>query len=94
MVKKEALSPETLKHVEKHHPGAFSHGNTVRRGDLVLASCPVDVNRDYKAHILSKAKEQEQRVTPSQFDKKGQKIFEEKVSDEQVAADIIDRFKK
>jgi hypothetical protein len=94
VIQKEDLTPEILKLLTRSIPGAFNNGNTVRRGDLVLAYCPADLAKEHRQELNRLAKEQQKRIAPTEFDRKGRKVFEEKRTDTPMDGDLVERFKK
>lgn len=68
--RKEKMPKELIEHVENHYPGAFSSGDTVRRGngELVLAYTDVALAANHRKEIDKATRDQSSRarIMPSQ----------------------------
>jgi hypothetical protein len=92
IIRKNDLNPDLLKHIVRHNPGAFSSGDTIRKGDLVLSYAPNDLVKEVRRELDVRASEAEGRITPSERNSKGDKVFESKVTTE--ATDLVQKFKQ
>lgn len=96
IISKQNLSPEMQAHLKKFNPNAFAQGETIRRGDLVLAYCPNDVYEALQLENREKAKEQEAMVKRPAISSKSGKSNVTVTDDEttDVTAQMIEKFKK
>lgn len=62
VIRKSKLDKELVEHLKDHNPFAFQEGDTIRRGDLVLAYAPNDMAEELRNEIRQKAAEQEALV--------------------------------
>lgn len=63
-VTKDKLEPKLVEHIERCYPGAFSQGNTIRRGsgELILAFMTNEVAERHQQELQIKSKEQQTRT--------------------------------
>lgn len=97
VIKKSDLTPELVKHIENSNPGAFAHGDTIRRGDLVLAACPTEMRDLMRKQLDELTRERSQVILRSQNikDHNGStaaQVFEN--SEHKVEQELIGRFKE
>lgn len=62
-IKKSDLDKKLVEHIERHYPGTFSSGDTIRRGsgELVLAYAKNDSVKEHRAELDRLATEQSSR---------------------------------
>lgn len=70
--RKSKLPKDLVDHIQRHYPGAFAEGDTIRRGsgELVLAYCSDEMAKQHKKFLEMAASEQAQRarILPAQKD--------------------------
>lgn len=96
ILRKTDLSKDVLDHIERHHPGAFAHGDTVRRGELVLGYSGDEVLKDYRSEIRQKAIDLDRSISraPDIKDNRGQQRVKVEINEsEDVTERMIQQFK-
>jgi len=90
ILRKDKLEKGLIEHIEKYNPSAFSHGDTIRRGELVLAYADVAAVEFHAKNLKERALDQERsiRVAPDARDFSGKQRLKIEVSDE---SDVTDR---
>jgi hypothetical protein len=70
VLKKSDLHADLVKHIQQYKPGAFSEGDTIRRGngELILAYAPVEecIAHRKRLDALTKDQASRARITPKQ----------------------------
>lgn len=98
VIKKSELPDLLVKHIEGRNPSAFAHGDTYRRGDLVLAYGRVDEVKEYRKEIDEKARDLQRSVNIAPREIKNPdgtpRAKVEINEDMNVSADMVARFKK
>jgi len=68
--KKSALPAALVEHINRHYPGAFSEGDTIRRGngELTLAYATVEEANKHRSYLndLSREQASRARILPAQ----------------------------
>lgn len=88
---------ELVKHLTDHNPGAFTQGDTIRRGDLVLACASREAAAKRDAELAEMARDQEYLVkrAPAIVDQHGRNRAKVEVNEERDVTDMmIEKFKK
>jgi hypothetical protein len=92
ILRKQDLPEKLLKHITDTNPAAFTTGDTIRRGDLVLGYASDDANAKWKAMKAEAAAEQYEVISRLPQDARHMKVEHES---EDVRVDLgADRFKK
>lgn len=63
VIRKSDLPKELATHIENHSPAAFAHGDTIRRGELVLAYSSEEVAKRARQELNEIAREREASVS-------------------------------
>lgn len=63
-LRKSAMPKELVTHIDNHYPGAFSEGDTIRRGsgELILAYSSVEAANKHRAELNQRSIEQASRA--------------------------------
>jgi len=95
-LRKDKMPKDLVEHVEIHYPGAFSAGDTVRRGngELILAYASVDQAAQHRAYLNQQNKDQmtRARVMPHQENVGGKNDFARISEYEESAGSIPSQF--
>lgn len=97
VIRKSELPVELVKHIEGRNPNAFAHGDTFRRGDLILAYGDVDAVKEYKREIQEKALDLQRSVkfAPDIKNPDGSPRAKVEINEERdVSSEMVARFKK
>jgi hypothetical protein len=62
IIRKSDLTADLVKHLEGINPEAFMHGDTIRRGDLVLAHTTEDRAKDLRKELQELSRNNEKSV--------------------------------
>lgn len=79
------MPKELVDHLNAVNPGVFSHGDTVRRGDLTLAYCTDDAAAERRRELNELAQQEKARVYGQPT--RNVKIYENEA--EKVGADLF-----
>lgn len=97
-LKKSELSEKLVAHIEDHYPGAFSHGDTIRRGngELILAYAPLEAVAKHRAYLDQENRNQSSkaRIMPNQEDVGHKNDFAKLETYEKSASSIPSQFLK
>lgn len=96
ILRKSDLTPELIKHLEGINPEAFAHGETIRRGELVLAFSSEEATKEHRRELKEKAQFQERSVcrAPSIANPDGSPRAKVEINeDRDVTRDMVARFK-
>lgn len=85
IIRRSMLPEELLKHLDSINPGMFTAGDTVRRGDLILAYCSDEAAIAHRKELDQLAEQQKSRVHGQAS--KAVKIYENEI--EKVGADLF-----
>lgn len=97
VIRRQDLPKDLVSHIVVHNPNAFSQGETIRRGDLVLAYASHEAASELRSEKVELAQEQEQRVKslPNITNHRGKKTASVEVNeDRDVTQEMIEKFKE
>jgi len=97
-LRKEKMPKELVEHIENCYPGAFSAGDTVRRGsgELILAYASVEQVKNQRKYIDTATRDQmsRARIMPNMTDVGNKKDFAKIEEYEESASSIPSQFLK
>lgn len=96
VLRKSKMPKELVEHLKDVNPFAFQDGDTIRRGDLVLAYAPIEHANEFRKEILERAQEQEMLVKrgPDVNFRNGSYAKVEVNEEHDSTEEMIARFKK